>query len=136
MVATRSPELDALALEAVAVGDVRSAAIFVPTRDGGGLSLVGAAGIDGPALDGLVAAVQQPMHPVHRALTDAGPTFDVLPMNPGGPKLRSHLPVRALAGSGPAVAVLALAHDAPMSSSERDRLGAIAERVPACLPAT
>jgi len=120
MTTNRSPELDALAAEALTVGDIQSAAIFVPVE--GGLVLVGVAGLDGPPLDGLVAAVQDPAHPVARAVTDPGPTFDVLPMNPGGPKLRSHLPI------GDAAGVLALAHEAPTTESDRLRLASIAHR--------
>lgn len=133
MVASRLPELDALAREALAIGDVRSAALVVPTS--GGLEVAGAAGIDGPALDGLAAAIQDPAHPVARALRDPGPTFDVMPMNPGGPTLRSHLPLRPATTpeAGPALGVLALAHDAPMSDADRSALNALGERAAALL---
>jgi hypothetical protein len=57
-----------------------------------------------------------PAHPIARAMTDADATYDVRPMNPGGPALRSHLP---LGGLG----VLALAHDASLSPDARERLG-------------
>jgi hypothetical protein len=135
MVTNRSPELDALALEGLSIGDVRSAAFFLAA--GGSLALSGAAGIDGPALDGLVAAVLDPTHPVARALTDPGPTFDVLPMNPGGPKLRSHLPLRRAGASPPepAIGVLALAHEEPTSEADRAALVDLAARA-AALPAT
>jgi GAF domain-containing protein len=153
-----SPELDALAREALATGDMRSAALFVPGDESGSLQLAAAAGIDGPALDGLVAAVQNPAHPVARALTDAAPTFDVLPMNPGGPTLRSHLPLRAsgqaaddptadiataaantaaansaaantaAAERGRTLGVLALAHEAPTTEEDRAALSELADR--------
>ena len=138
MTAARSAELDGLAAEALAIGDIRSAVIVVPTGGASpSLRVVAAAGIAGPALDGLAAAIQDPRHPVARALTDDGPTFDVPPMNPGGPRLRSHLPAR-LDGSAPgaALGVLALAHDQPMAAEDRDRLIALAERAAAALDRT
>ena len=125
----RTTELDALAHEALTSLKVLSAAIFTPRV--GGLALAGAAGIDGAALDGLVAAVQNPAHPVARALTDPGPTFDVPPMNPGGPKLRSHLPIR-LPGDGattPALGVLALAHEVPMAAADQAALSSLARQI-------
>ena len=43
------------------------------------------------------------------------PTFDVLPTVPGGPALRSHLPlVVTRGGTDSVLGVLALAHDAPI----------------------
>ena len=131
MSATPLAALDALAREALTIGDIRSSAIFVP-GDAASLQLVAAAGIEGPPLDGLVAAVQQPIHPVARALHDPGPTFDVVPMNPGGPRLRSHLPLRqsAEAGGVPgrSLGVLALAHDEPTDPGDRERLVDLARR--------
>jgi len=116
-------DLDDLAREALGIADIESAAIFVaqPGSPTPVLALAGAAGIDGPPLDGLVAAVQNPMHPIARALHDAGPTFDVRPMNPGGPAIRSHLP---LGGLG----VLAVAHDAVLDGAARRSLIDLAAR--------
>jgi hypothetical protein len=126
-----SAALDALAREALTIGDIRSSAIFAP-GDATSLQLVAAAGIEGPPLDALVAAVQQPSHPVARALHDQGPTFDVLPINPGGPRLRSHLPLRLPADArgvpGRSVGVLALAHDEQMELGDRERLVDLARR--------
>src|SRR4051794_30962019 len=101
--------LDDLVQAAIAVGDVRSAALFTVVPGSNDLQLTAAAGIAGPPLDALVAAVRDPAHPVTRSLSDAAPTFDVAPMAPGGPALRSHLPLR-VQGGGEAVGVLALAH--------------------------
>ena len=115
-------DLATVAKDAVAIPGVASAAIFVTRPPEPGLALVAAAGIDGPPLDALVAAVQDPMHPVARSLHDTDATFDVRPMNPGGPALRSHLP---LGGRG----VLALAHEPPLDADARtkaERLAAIA----------
>ena len=112
-------ELVAIAREALEVDGIASAVIFVPRPGAGGLDLAAAAGIDGPPLEGLAAAAQDPDHPVARAVTDAEPTFDVRPINPGGPALRSHLP---LGGLG----VLAVAHDPSLSREARSDLERLA----------
>jgi len=111
--------LDDLVQSAIGVADIASAAIFVAPPGSADLELVASAGISGPALDGLVAAVRDPMHPVRRALHDAAPTFDVRPINPGGPRLRSHIP---LGGLG----VLAVAHDLALDGSARASLAGLA----------
>ena len=125
-------DLDQLALAALSIGDIQSAAIFVVAPDPGTLVLGAAAGIEGPALDGLAAAVRNPAHPVARALSDPGPTFDVLPTAPGGPRLRSHLPLRPNTGGGGAtVGVLAVAHESPLDESSRRRLVDLAASIAA-----
>jgi hypothetical protein len=55
-------ELDGVARSAVGIDGIQSAAVFRVIRGGAdpGLVLVGAAGIDGPPLDGLIAAVANP----------------------------------------------------------------------------
>jgi hypothetical protein len=111
--------LDNVAQAAAGIEGVESAAIFTSRPGSAALELAAAAGIQGPPLDGLVAAVQNPAHPIARAMHDAGPTFDVRPMNPGGPALRSHLP---LGGLG----VLAVAHDAKLDAEARATLEQIA----------
>jgi hypothetical protein len=109
---------------------VASAAIFRNVPGTNEAELAAAAGIAGPALEGLVAAVADPRHPIRAALTDEGPTWDVRPMNPGGPALRSHLPIRAggtpRPSGGIAAGVLALAHEEPLSAASRSRLVALA----------
>jgi hypothetical protein len=124
MAAMQPPELDAVARDALTIGDVQSAAIFV-VGTAGALELAAAAGIDGAPLAGLVAAVQQAGHPVARAVHDPGPTFDVTPMNPGGPSLRSHLPLRAEGEPSRTLGVLALAHDQPLGPTEQARAVAL-----------
>jgi hypothetical protein len=127
-------DLESVAAEALAIGDVASAVIFVDGPASGALDLAAAAGIDGPPLDGLVAAVQSPEHPVNRAFDDAAATFDVRPINPGGPALRSHLPIRQPARSGSrAVGVLAVAHERHTTDADRRRLGDLADRAAAAL---
>jgi hypothetical protein len=129
--------IDDVARAALAQDGIASVAIFttVPGTDRAAgadleLRLAAAAGIDGPPLDGLVAAVRHPQHPIRLALMDPGPSWDVRPMNPGGPALRSHLPVRAAHSdlAAPAAGVLALAHDAPLAPEIRGHLQDLAHR--------
>jgi hypothetical protein len=122
-----SRPLDDAASDALAIDGIQSAAIFLTT--GGDPdptpTLAGAAGIDGPPLDGLVAAIANPAHPIRRSAADPGPTFDVTPMNPGGPRLRSHLPIRR--ADGRTLGVLAVAHDAPLDTDARAALEHLAD---------
>jgi GAF domain-containing protein len=115
--------LHEVARAALAVGDVQSAVIFVLTPGSSDLELAAVIGVDGPALDGLVAAVRNPAHPIVRTLADDDPSFDVLPMNPGGPRLRSHLPLRV---DDATIGVLALAHESPLHDAQRQALIALA----------
>lgn len=117
MSGTPLDNLQELARRAIAVSDVQSAAIFFVPPGSTAVQLATAAGIEGPALDGLVSAVRSPDHPVARALADEGPTFDVQPIAPGGPKLRSHLPL--VTSRGETVGVLAVAHDVPLGEEQR-----------------
>ena len=120
--------LDEAVRAAYRVGDVSSAAIFVVRPGSSQLELAAAAGIEGLPLDGLVAAVRNPAHPIARALSDDGPSFDVLPMAPGGPRLRSHLPLKAdRDGSHQTVGILAVAHDEPLDEPQREKLTTLAD---------
>jgi hypothetical protein len=116
-------DLDDIVRAALDIAAIESAAIFVVDPGSTALVLAAPAGIEGPPLEALVAAVQNPMHPIARALHSPDPTFDVRPMNPGGPALRSHLQLR---GSG----VLAVAHNEPLANRTRDGL---AEHVEAAI---
>jgi hypothetical protein len=121
--------LDEVVGKSLTVGDIGSAVIFL-AAPGSALELAAAAGIDGPALDGLVAAVRNPAHPIVRTLADDGPSFDVLPMNPGGPRLRSHLPLRL---DDSTIGVLALAHESPLDDAQRQALIALAAEASAAV---
>jgi hypothetical protein len=112
-------DLDDIVRAAIEVADIESAAIFVASHESPAVTLAAAAGIEGPPLDGLVAAVQNPAHPIALAMDDSEPTFDVRPMNPGGPALRSHLP---LGRRG----VLAVAHNASLDAAARSSLAGLA----------
>jgi hypothetical protein len=126
MIHERDRQLNAVVQEAVAVEDIESAAIFVVVPGNAALQFVAAAGIEGQPLDALVAAVRDPAHPVVQALADDGPTFDVFPVNPGGPRLRSHLPFRN--DNGDPAGVLAVAHDIALQDPQRGQLIRLAER--------
>lgn len=122
MTDTRDQTLARIADAALADG-VESAAIFMLPAAGGPLRLAAAAGVDGVPLQRLVEAVKSPEHPIARTLADGFATFDVRPTAPGGPALRSHLPIVRVAGSGGRpVGVLAVAHDAPLGETARRRL--------------
>lgn len=108
---------------AVTEEGIESAAIFVAGPGSTDLRLAAVAGIEGPALDRLAAAVRDPAHPIARTMTDDGPTFDVRPMAPGGPALRSHVPIVAeRQGRRIVVGVLAVAHDHVLTAAVREGL--------------
>jgi hypothetical protein len=99
--------------------DVSSGVIFIvdPT---GGLEPVARMGLSDETLAGLVAAVRNPAHPIARTAADGLTTYDVTPMAPGGPALRSHLPlIGTRDGKERVVGVLALAHDQPIPAAKR-----------------
>ena len=110
--------LDSVAAQALEQTGSASAAIFV--RDASGdLQLAGVAGISGAPLEGLVSAVRDPNHPVTRTARDGQAGFDVTPIAPGGPALRTHVPLRDKAAPGAAIGVLALAHQLPLTADQR-----------------
>jgi GAF domain-containing protein len=107
--------------------DVESAVIVVvdaPER----LRIVASTGLAEPAIAGLAEALRNPAHPIARTVGDSGPSFDVLPTAPGGPALRSHLPLAvARGGSDTVLGVLALAHHRPLDAESRELLQAAAD---------
>jgi hypothetical protein len=117
----------------VAIAGIASAATFLTAAGGtaDALTLGGAAGISGPPLDALVAAVANPAHPIRRSASDPAATFDVQPMNPGGPALRSHLPIRT--ADGRTLAVLAVAHEERLTADARAALEGVAANLAAAL---
>jgi hypothetical protein len=107
---------------------IASAAIVVPDRSGTGLEIVAAFGLDDAAAAGLDEAIQRPTHPIARTFAEPIPTFDVQPMNPGGPALRSHLPLIVTRdGSDSVLGVLALAHEHAIVPGARPILEAAAD---------
>jgi hypothetical protein len=120
---TSSGDLKEVVQSAVAEDGLASAVIFVVSPGSSDLALMAAAGVAGPALKKLTAEVRDPAHPIRTTLDDDGPTFDVRPVNPGGPALRSHLPlVASRDGRRVVVGVLAVAHEEGLSANIRKRL--------------
>lgn len=127
MTSTRDENLARIVDSAIADGVV-SAAIFTRPAGDPTLRLAAAAGIDGVPLQRLEDAVRNPDHPIARTLAEATATFDVRPMAPGGPALRSHLPIfdADRRTDGP-IGVLAVAHEEPLDEAARARLMLLAE---------
>lgn len=104
-----------------------SGAIFIRDRATGELRIVASLGLDGAGAAGLTAAVRNPAHAVARTAATGETGFDVLPGAPGGPRLRSHLPlVVGPEGAPEVIGVLALAHDEPIDPELRPMLVAAA----------
>ena len=94
----------------------------------GALEIAATYGLDAAATAGLAAACQNPDHPIARTFATPTPTFDVLPTRPGGPALRSHVPLAVdREGTEILVGVLALAHDRPLAPAARPVLLASAD---------
>jgi GAF domain-containing protein len=107
--------------------EVESAALFVLKADGR-LEIAAWYALPDEAVSGLVAAVANPGHPIARSVGDPGSSFDVLPTAPGGPALRSHLPlIVSRDGSDIVLGVLALAHDRPIDPEVRPIIQAAAD---------
>ena len=118
-------DLAELAQAALARTGAASSAILV--FDAAGKLVLGAAsGISGEPLERLLEAVQSPDHPVARTGREAQAGFDVTPIAPGGPALRSHVPLLVADEPGRSVGVLALAHQLPLTEEQRDQAFALA----------
>ena len=106
---------------------IGSAAVVVP--DGaGGHEIVASIGLDAAASAGLAQAIRQPGHPIARTFADTVATYDVTPINPGGPALRSHIPlVVRRDGRDHVLGVLALAYDRPIDIDQRPIVAAVAD---------
>lgn len=113
------PSLQVL-VDSIAEGcGAASAAIVIPAQSGG-LEIVATFGLDEAAKAGLAGAIIRPAHPIARTFSDPTPTFDVLPTVPGGPALRSHLPlIVTRGGENTVLGVLAIAHDRPIDAAMR-----------------
>jgi len=109
-------------------GDVIGSAAIVIAGRRDALEIAASLGLDEAAAAGLTQAIASPAHPVARTMHEWTPTFDVLPMNPGGPALRSHLPlVVTRRGTDSVLGVLALAHDQPIDPEMKPILQAVAD---------
>jgi GAF domain-containing protein len=120
--------LDGLLSGIAAATGAGSGAILTADRTTGELGIVASVGLGAPAAAGLVAAVRNPAHAVARTYASAETGFDVLPAAPGGPALRSHLPlVVGPHGAEQVVGVLALAHDRPIEPALRPLVVGVAD---------
>jgi hypothetical protein len=129
MTSTRTDELDELLRSGIEPLGIASAAIFSAVPDGTSLELAAAAGISGPPLDALVTAVADPRHPIRRTLAERTSSYNVTPMNPGGPALRSHVLIDAHHGGSLApIGVLAVAHAEPLGSMAQETIHELADR--------
>jgi hypothetical protein len=134
MTARRTDELDELLRSGIEPLRIASAAIFTAAPDAAGLELAAAAGISGPPLDALVAAVVDPRHPFRRTLAERTSSYNVSPMNPGGPALRSHVLIDAHhGGSSAPIGILAVAHAEPLGSMAQETLHELADRAAAAI---
>ena len=108
--------------------DVESAAILVPDAAREHLEIAASVGLPEAAIAGLVSAVRNPGHPIARTFATPIATFDVLPTAPGGPALRTHVPlVVTRRGVEIVIGVLALAHERPIDTGLRPLLRAGAD---------
>ena len=109
---------------------LRIASAVVVVRDPAleSLVVVASVGLLEPALTGLTQAMAAPGHPIARPLAAPAATFDVLPTVPGGPALRSHLPLSVdREGSESVLGVLALAYQEPLDDATRALLVAVGD---------
>jgi hypothetical protein len=95
--------------------EVGSGAIVVVKQPSGRLAVAASFGLGAEAAAGLAHAMENPAHPIARTVATPVPTFNVLPTVPGGPVLRSHIPLTVMrSGADTILGVLALAHDRPL----------------------
>jgi len=106
--------------------DVASAAVVLPDARSAALRISASVGLDTAASEGLTAAIARPGHPIARTFAEPTATWNVTPINPGGPALRSHLPLVVRHDAvDRVVGVLALAHDRAIEPDVRPDIEAI-----------
>jgi hypothetical protein len=120
-------KLQDIADEALAATGSASAAIFLVEPSA--LRLGAASGVTGDPLERLIAAVQSPGHPIAVTARTGESAFDVTPVAPGGPALRSHIAITDPGGG--VLGVLALAHQLPLTEEQQDSAMDLAERAAA-----
>jgi GAF domain len=110
--------------------DLQSAAIVIVDRQHDRLKVVATFGLGDAAATGLSEAISHPGHPIAKTVAAPVASFDVLPTVPGGPALRSHLPLIVRRdGTDTVLGVLALAHDRPIDPETRPLIQAGADLV-------
>jgi hypothetical protein len=108
--------------------DIESAVIVIVGADPGPLEIVASHGLGEAASSGLAQAIRNPQHPIARTVADLVSAFDVQPTAPGGPALRSHLPLTvSRKGTVAVLGVLALAHQHPIAPANRELAEAAAD---------
>ena len=123
----RQASLETILAAAVPAVGAAAAAVFA-TGPGGELELAATHGLAEPALSALVAAVANPGHPVPRTAADATAGINVLPTAPGGPALRTHLPLLVTRqGQDRVLGVVALAHESRIGPGTEPLLQAVAD---------
>jgi hypothetical protein len=120
--------LDGLLARIAAATGAGSGAILIVDGITHELRIVASVGLGADAAAGLTAAIRNPAHAVARTFATGETGFDVLPGAPGGPALRSHLPLTVERhGTERVVGVLALAHDQPIEPDLRPILVGVAD---------
>jgi GAF domain-containing protein len=123
-----APTLEALLAAAAEELGVESAVIVTVDGPPGRLVIAASFGLGDAATAGLAEAIRNPGHPIARTVHEPAPTFDVLPTQPGGPALRSHLPLTVTRdGTTTVLGVLALAHQQPIAEASRSLVEAVAD---------
>jgi len=108
--------------------ELQSGAIVLAPRPDEPVAIVATFGLGEAATAGLAEAMRNAAHPIVRTAASAVATFDVAPTVPGGPALRSHLPLTVTRGGADRlVGVLAIAHDRPIDIGARPLLQAAAD---------
>lgn len=107
--------LDQVLAIVAGLSDAASAAVFVVGDGPEDLELAASYELPEPAATALAPAVRNPQHPIARTASTSVAGYDVRPTAPGGPALRTHLPlVSRRDGSSQVVGVLALSHEEPI----------------------
>ena len=105
--------------------EVESAVIVIINGRDDRLAIVASHGLGEAAASALAEAIQNPGHPIARTVANPVASFNVPPTAPGGPALRSHLPLTVTRdGTKTVLGVLALAHQRPFAASDRPLLEA------------
>jgi GAF domain-containing protein len=108
-------------LDAVAgQSDVESGVIVIEDAQRSGLQVAASFGLDERAAAGLAEVIRRGEHPIAKAFGNPTPAFDFQPAAPGGPALRSHVPLTVTRGGTDSVlGILALAHERPIEPDSR-----------------
>jgi GAF domain-containing protein len=123
-----APTLEALLAATAEELDVESAVIVTVDGPPGRLVIAASFGLADAATAGLAEAIRNPGHPIARTVHEPAPAYDVLPTQPGGPALRSHLALSVTRdGTTTVLGVLALAHRQPIPAASRSLVEAVAD---------